>query len=368
MKLVYVVNHSGFFVSHRLVLAERARQVGYDVTVLSPEGDGVNTIRAAGFQWHPYPLDLGVVNPLRDIRTIGALYSLFRELRPSIVHNITIKPVLYGTLAARLAGVPKVVNAIPGMGYLFASKRRAAAWAGIMLYRILMQHPKMRIILQNQDDFDFFVRKGLAPRECMQLIRGSGVDVVKFAPQERPCSHDPVVVQTSRMLGDKGVREFIEAARIVKRDYPDARFLLIGGTFPGNPSSLSEGELRAAEREGAIEWLGHKDDVLPYLHQATIYCLPSYGEGLPKSLLEAAACGLPVVTTDAPGCKEVVIDHENGLVVPVADSVGLARAIKELIADAALGQRLGRCARDTVVREFAVDLILDQQTALYSNS
>ena len=168
------------------------------------------------------------------------------------------------------------------------------------------------------------------------------------------------------MVGDKGVREFIEAARIVKRDYPKARFLLIGGTYPDNPTSISEAELNAAERAGIIEWCGHQTDVLTFLQDATIYCLASYREGLPKSLLEAAACGLPLVTTDTPGCREVVSDGENGLLVPAADASALARAISRLIESPSLAKSLGQRARQRVESEFALDLIVGQQVALYS--
>ena len=364
VRIVFVVTSPSFFVSHRLPLARSARAAGYDVVVATSEGDGVDTIRAAGFQWHPISYDAGGFNPLQDFRTCRSLVRLFGKLRPDIVHNVTVKPVLYGTLAARLTRVPRVVNAISGLGYLFTGDRHILRWFGMVMYRLLMRHPDMRVILQNQEDLTFFTRHGLAPKETMRLVRGSGVDTSAFSPRRREESA-PIVLQTSRMLADKGVREFIAAAREVKKRWPSARFLLVGPLFPGNPSALSKEELEAAEREGAIEWLGYRSDIADLLANTTIFCLPSYREGLPKSVLEAAACALPIVTTDTSGCREVVTDGENGLLVPVADAPALARAIERLLGDPALASRLGQRARERVEREFALDFVIDQQIALY---
>jgi glycosyltransferase involved in cell wall biosynthesis len=223
----------------------------------------------------------------------------------------------------------------------------------------------MRVILQNQEDLAFFTGHGLAPTNTMRLVRGSGVDISAFRPHPRQ-EQPPVILQTSRMLADKGVREFIAAAREVKKRWPLARFLLVGPLYPGNPSALSEEELRAAEREGVIQWLGYRSDIAELLANATIFCLPSYREGLPKSVLEAAACGLPIVTTDTSGCREVVSDGENGLLVPIGDAQALAGAIERLLSDSAFANRLGQRARERVEREFALDFIIDQQIALYA--
>jgi glycosyltransferase involved in cell wall biosynthesis len=367
VRIVFVVAPPQFFVSHRLSLALRARALGYDVAVLTPEGEGVDAIKAQGLSWYPIPFDPGGMNPLRDFRTFSELLRRFKDLRPDIVHNVTLKPVLYGTLAARLSGVPRVVNAVSGLGYLFTGNRRVKRLLGITLYRLFMRHPDMRVILQNQDDVSFFVGQRLASREVIRVIRGSGVDVDEYRPRlhgEGP----PVVMQTSRIVADKGVREFIAAARQVKETWPKARFLLVGPMYPGNPSAIAEEELNAAQAAGAVEWLGYRSDIATLLGEATIFCLASYREGLPKSLLEAAACGLPLVTTDTSGCREVVTDGENGLLVPVADSHSLARAIVRLIADPALAKRLGQRARERVEREFSLDLVIDQHIAIYAES
>ena len=363
--IAFVVNTPSFFVSHRLALAMRARAAGYGVAVLTPDGPGVKAIRSAGLAWYPIPYDAGGMNPIRDFRTFRSLVRAFGLLRPGIVHNVTLKPVLYGTLAARLTRVPRVINAVSGLGYLFTADRRFQRWIGMMLYRLFLRHPDMRVILQNHEDLAFFKRHRLAPANTMRLVRGSGVDMSIFRPRTRERSA-PVIMQTSRMLADKGVREFIGAARQVKKRWPDARFLLVGPLYPGNPSSISQEELDAAQREGAIEWLGYRSDIPELLARTSIFCLASYREGLPKSLLEAAACALPLVTTDTSGCREVVTDGENGLLVPVADSEALAHAIERFLDDPALASRLGARARERVEREFALDVIINQLIALYA--
>ena len=363
-RLVYVVNYPIFFNSHRLALALRARDSGYEVIVISPRGEGVDVIKATGLEWHEMSFDPGGMNPWRDIATIRDLVRLFRQLKPDVVHNITIKPVLYGTFAARLTGVKRVINAVSGLGYLFTSGRPGPRAIGVALYRLFLGHPDMRVILQNREDLTLFEQLRLAPRGTLRLIRGSGVDAQAFIPAPRG-EGAPLVLQTSRMVGDKGVREFIQAAQIVKARRPETRFVLVGPLYPDNPSAFTATQLRMLEAEGAVEWWGHRDDVAAVLQQATVYCLPSYREGLPKSLLEAGACGLPLVTTDTSGCKEVVTDGENGLLVPVADGPALARAILRLLEDPALAARLGGAARERVMREFAFDIIADAQIALY---
>jgi glycosyltransferase involved in cell wall biosynthesis len=364
-RIAFVATPASFFVSHRLALAMRARALGYDITIITPEGEGVETIKAEGFRWHSISFDSGGMNPAQDFRTFSDLVRLFRRIRPNIVHNVTVKPVLYGTVAARLSGVPRVVNAVSGLGYLFTRDRRFRRALGIALYRVLMRHSDMRVILQNKEDVAFFARHRLASKREIRLIRGSGVDINLYKPGVRDHS-SPVIIQTSRMLADKGVREFIAAAREVRKSWPSVRFLLVGPLYPGNPSAISAEELAAAQDEGAVEWLGYRSDIAALLAKTTIFCLASYREGLPKSLLEAAACGLPLITTDTSGCREVVTNGENGLLVPVGDSRALAQAIGRLLADPALARRLGERARERAEREFALDLVIDQQIALYT--
>lgn len=365
-RIIYVVSPSEFFVSHRLPLAEAARRKGFEVTVVTPDGRGVPEIQAAGFEWVKLPIDRGGMNPLNELRTLVFLWRLYKKLQPSIVHHVTVKPVLYGTLAARLAGVPKVVNAISGMGYLFTGGRHLRRTLGTLLYRICLRHPSLRVIVQNREDLELFRAARLAHDDALVLIPGSGVDLNRFRPAgDREKGAAPLVLQTCRMLADKGVREFIDAARRLRPEFPAVRFVLVGAPDPGNPTAVNVRELEAAAAEGIIEWWGHRSDIPEILSQATIYCLPSYREGLPKSLIEAAAAGLPLVTTDTSGCREVVRHEENGLLVPVADSVALAAALRRLLNDAALRQRLGAAARRDAEARFGLHHILEAQLDLY---
>jgi glycosyltransferase involved in cell wall biosynthesis len=363
-RVIYVVNQPSFFVSHRMALARRVRDEGYDVSVITPAGDGVEAIRSAGFDWHPMRFDAGGMNPLRDFVTFLDLLSLFRRFKPAIVHNVTIKPVLYGTFAARLAGIPCVINAVSGLGYLFTGQRVMVRLLAIILYRVLMRHPNMRVILQNREDMAQFRHYHLAPALSLCLIRGSGVDVSNFSPwQARP--GPPIVMQVSRMVGDKGLREFIAAAAMVHATHPQTRFLLVGPLYPGNPSALSEDELRRAEKEGHVTWLGPRSDIAELLAQARIFCLPSYREGLPKALLEAGASGLPSVTTDTSGCREVIRPGVNGLLVPVGDASALAEAIIWLLDEPEEARIMGMRARKEVEQHFSLDRIIEAQVALY---
>lgn len=368
-RLIYVVSPSQFFVSHRLVLAEAARDRGFDVSVVTPDGPGVPEIHAAGFEWIELPVDRGGMNPLRELRTLHFLWRLYRERKPAIVHHVTIKPVLYGTLAARLAGVPRVIDAISGMGFLFTGGRRLLGRFAISLYRLCLRHPDLRVIVQNSEDLALFNKERMAPAGTLVLIPGSGVDIAQFRPRRADGKADcsPMVVQTCRMLADKGVREFISAARCLRPEFPDARFVLVGAPDPGNPSAIDPAELEQAAAEGAIEWWGHRTDIPDILAQAAIYCLPSYREGLPKSLIEAAAAGLPLVTTDSSGCREVVRHEQNGLLVPVGDVEALATALSRLLRDSALRLRLGNAARQDAIERFALNHILEAQLELYRN-
>lgn len=363
-RLLYVCAAADFFVSHRLPLAQAAQAEGFDVHVTTPDdGLGVATIKAAGLTWHHLPIDRGGTNLMREAAAVLFFIKQYRRIRPDIVHHVTIKPVLYGTLAARIAGVPRVVNAISGLGYLFTGERPMRRRLASLLYRLCLGHRDMTVIVQNEEDRAFFVANRLVDPATIVLIPGSGVDLAAF--NQPPDRTRPTVVQTCRMLADKGVREFIAAATQLKPSYPDARFVLVGAPDPANPTSIPVAELDAANSAGIIEWLGHRRDIPTILAEATIYCLASYREGLPKSLIEAAAAGLPLITTDTSGCREVVRDDDNGLLVPVADATALAAAIARLLDDPGLRDRLGRAARFDAIARFDVRTIVATQVALY---
>ena len=368
-RLLFVVNNPAFFLSHRLPVAEAALSRGYHVHLATPPGDSVGRVRAAGIEWHSIRLGRATKGPATEAATLRDLFALYRRVRPALVHHVTPKPVLYGTPVARAAGVPAVVNAISGMGHVFADSGAAARLlrAGVMAgYRLALRHPRMRVIFQNDDQrAQFLARRWVRPDEAV-LIRGSGVDTTRFVPPAAPRDGVPLVMLAARMLWTKGVREFADAARELRARAVRARFALVGDPDAGNPASIPAAQLRAWEAEGLLEYWGHREDMSTVLSAAHIFCLPSYLEGLSKSLIEAAAAGLPIVTTNVPGCRDVVTEGVNGLVVPPADPRSLASALARLIDDGALRERMGAASRQRAEREFSLDQVVDAHLRLYA--
>ena len=363
-RLLIVVNDAAFFLSHRLALALGARDAGFDVHIATPRDEASPRIEAAGLPFHAIPLSRKGTSPAGELRTIAALVKLYRELRPDIVHHVTAKPILYGGLAARIARVPAVVHAVSGLGYVFISNepRARAIRRGIMAtYRLVTSHPNCAVIFQNDDDRRVF---GSAIRtKRIELIRGSGVDLTRFRPTPLP-SGVPVVVLPARMLWDKGVAEFVEAARLVRAPGVSARFVLVGDLDANNPAGVPRERIEAWVKDGFVEWWGMRTDMPAVLEQSTIVCLPSYREGMPKTLLEACAAGRPIVTTDVPGCRDALTGGDYGVLVPARDAAALATAIAELLADRPRLERMAASAA-AAAAQFAVEVVLGRHIALY---
>jgi glycosyltransferase involved in cell wall biosynthesis len=284
------------------------------------------------------------------------------------VHHVTVKPVLYGSIAARLVGGIAVVNAISGLGYAFTSTDAIAAILRPvlrLLYRVALHQARTTTIFQNPDDMSDFVNLGLVKQDQSVLIRGSGVDCAIFQPTPEPTGR-PVVLLAARMIWDKGVGEFVEVARLMKARDDAPRFVLVGAPDPGNPGGIPVAQMEAWSREGVIEWWGQRADMPTVLGQASIVVLPTvYGEGVPKILLEAAAAGRPIVATDIRGCREIVRPDENGFLVPPRDRVRLVSAIDCLLASAELRARFGQAGRHIVETEFSEPMIVQQQLAVF---
>jgi len=368
-KLLYFITEDWYFCSHRLQLALAAQHAGYDVAVVTRVNEHGEAIRRAGIRLIPFNLSRRSINLLSELAMLARLIVLYRKEKPDLVHHVAMKPVLYGSLAAQLSGVPYVVNALAGMGYVFSSDQPMARFLRPVIgkaFRMLLSSGRSRLILQNKDDCAMFVRKRFINRERIRLIMGSGVDTAVFSPTREP-SGIPVVMLASRMLWDKGIKEFVEAARQLKTRGVDARFVLVGDTDPHNPSAIPNEQLTTWHGEGVIEWWGQRDDIPSVLAQAHIVCLPSYREGLPKVLLEAASCGRPIVTTDTPGCREVVRNGENGLLVPVRSTVELSDAIQSMIENPELCQKMGARGREIVVGEFAIEKVISETMTVYKD-
>jgi len=367
-RLLYVVNDPAFFLSHRRPVALGALAEGYDVHVATPvDAETVETIRALGLAHHAIPLSRGGRNPLGEIRGLAALVRLMVHLKPDIVHNVTIKPVIWGGIAARLAAVPATVSAISGMGYVFIAqglRARALRTAVAALYRLALGGRERRIIFQNADDRDAFAAMGLRLDARAEMIRGSGVDLTEFAATPEPAGTVQVLMP-ARILIDKGAVEFVEAARILRAEGVIARFVLAGDRDLHNPASVPADLLARWKAEGLVAFPGHRRDIAGLIRSSHVVVLPSYREGLPKALIEAAACGRAVVTTDVPGCRDAIDPGRSGLLVPARDSRALAAAIRTLVEDPARRNSMGRAGRELAERAFRVESVVAEHLRIY---
>ena len=368
-RLLFLLADAPFFISHRLPIACAAKAAGFEVHVAVPfAAEPVRRMRACGLVHHDIPLRRGARSLWGELHLIAAFARLIRRLRPEMVHAVSLKPVIYGGLMARLVGVPAAVLAVTGLGYVFLRKGVGATLTRALvrrLYRFALAHPNGRAVFQNPDDRDLFVDGGLVAERRVVMIRGCGVDTAVFAPAPEP-DGTAMVVFPARILGDKGAHEFVAAARRLRGDGVAARFVMVGRTDPDNPTDIGEPAIRRWEAEGAVEWWGFRDDMAAVLSQAHIVCMPSYREGLPRVLIEAAACGRPIVTADVPGCREIVRDSENGLLVPVRDGAATAAAIRRLLDEPGLRRRLGARGRKIVLAEFSVERFVAETLAVYA--
>jgi glycosyltransferase involved in cell wall biosynthesis len=365
-KLVFFVTEDWYFRSHRLPLAIAAQTAGFDVALITRVREHAEEIRAAGIDVIPIRMARGGKNPIVELGILRTLVDMYRRLKPDIVHHVAFKPALYGSIAARLAKVPNVVNELAGLGYVFSSpqlKARLLRPIIEVMFRVILK--KYPVIIHNADDRQLLLERKLFEPSRMTLVRGSGVDTVAFSPTpELPGK--PLVVLPARLLWDKGVAEFVAAARLLKQRGVDARFALVGDRDAENPGAVPQAVLNAWDSEGIVELWGWRNNMAAVFRDCHIACLPSYREGLPKALLEAASCGRPLVTCDVPGCREVVRHRVNGLLVPMQNATALAEALEDLIEHPLKRADLGRNAREIVVAEYALDVVNHQKLALYS--
>ncbi|MBI5625237.1 MAG: glycosyltransferase family 4 protein [Elusimicrobia bacterium] len=369
-RLMFVVTEDWYFCSHRLPLAKAAIDAGFDVSVATRVQRHGEAIKGSGVRLIPTCLRRSGRNPITESRAIAELRSLYAAERPDIVHHVAAKPVLYGSLAAKLAGVPNVVNAMAGLGFIFSSQGLRASLMRRFLssaYSWALRGPTVTPVFQNQDDISLFEGLGILPPGKARLIKSSGVDLQRFRAKPEPSlgpGQSPVIILPSRLLWDKGVGEFVEASRIIKERGIRARFILIGDPDAENPACVPVPILSAWRDEALVEWQRWREDMPTAFADCHIVCLPSYREGLPKVLLEAAACTRPIVTTDVPGCREIVRHEENGLLVPSRDPQALADALQTLICSPQARQRFGSRGRE-IAAEFSLERVIDQTLGLY---
>lgn len=371
MKAVLFANTDWYLYNFRRSLAMSLQRAGYEVLLISPPGPYGDKLRALGLRWEPLPMQRRSLNPLREMVLLWHLVGLLRREQPMLVHGFTIKCAVYGSLAARLAGIAARVNAVAGMGYVFTSAQLKARLLRPVvrgLLRLALDGKDARLILQNADDVELFQRAGLVDPAHIRLIRGSGVDCAQFAGVSGRTSGDGRlrVLLASRLLWDKGVGEYVAALRQLRDQGRAIDGLLAGTPDPGNPAAVPESTIRGWVDEGLVTWLGHVDDMVGLLGSVDVVVLPSYREGLPRTLVEAAACGLPLITTDVPGCREVVSDGVDGLLVPVANSEALAQAIRRLQDNPEFARQLGAAARSKARAQFDERIVIQRTMAVYA--
>jgi glycosyltransferase involved in cell wall biosynthesis len=365
-KIVYLVSEDWYFCSHRLPLGIAAQEAGAKVVVATRVNDHRTQIEAAGLRIAPIEMQRSGTNPFIDFATIRQITDLYRREKPDLVHHVALKPILYGGYAAKRTGVPTIVNAVTGMGFIFISNSLFARTARPLIaraQRALMNRANTRTILQNPDDAEMYTKRiGVSP-DHLTIIPGAGVDIDQFAVVPEPFAV-PTAVCVSRMLRDKGIHELVAATRLLHAKGVELRVRLVGPT-DDNPASIPRATLAEWNREGVVEVVGPSKDIAGEYARAHIAVLPSYREGLPKSLLEAAACGRPMVATDVPGCREVCINGETGLRVPARTVEPLAKALERLVLNPSLRQRFGENARHLAETIFAEKIINAQTLALY---
>ena len=362
-----MITEDWFFCSHFLERGRAALDAGFDVAIATRKSTKATLLESLGMQLFPVEFSRRGTNPMVELLTAWRLRRIVLDYRPDVIHNVALKPVVTGSLGELLAGKRCIINAPVGMGYLFTEVRGRTGFLKVLvqlMLKFLLNPAGSRVIIENEDDYRDLLAAGLARSDSTYLIRGAGVDTKANFPRPEP-SGPVTILMASRLLRDKGVREFVEAARLVRATHPEARFLLAGGLDGGNPSSFNNSDIKSWTASGNVECLGHRDDVGALLSNCHIACLPSYREGLPKSLLEAAAAGRPIVATDVPGCRSVVAHGINGLLVPARDADSLAAAICTLIQSPELRAKMGHAGRIRAEKEFAEEIIVEQTLRLY---
>jgi glycosyltransferase involved in cell wall biosynthesis len=365
-KICLVANTDWYLYNFRLALAKALRGMGWEVLLISPAGPYTDGLAGEGFRWIEWRVDRRGLNIWRELRSMINLAKIYSREKPSLVHHHTIKPVIYGSLAARIVKVPAVVDSITGLGYIFtqtgwkASPLRAIVMA---FYRLALKQQKVHLIFENIHDQGFFIENRIIRVSQSSVIEGVGVDIHRFEPQPE-VEGKPLVVMPARLLRDKGVEVLVEAAKRL-RGKNIMRFALVGRTDPGNPTHIDESQLENWAAEELIEYWGFRQDMVEVYRQAHIVCLPSIREGLPTVLIEAAASGRPIVASDVPGCREVVEHNINGLLVPPGDAQSLAEALAYLAVNPALRRQMGAAGRVKAVNRFSDEKIIAETVQIY---
>lgn len=364
MRVILLANTSWYLYNFRLPLANRLREEGHEVILVAPVDSYSARLTQAGFTHISVPLTRSGLNPFQELRSAFRILDVYRQQRPDIVHQFTLKCMLYGSSAASALGVTRVLNSVTGLGYVFSDPPRRRALQALVGFLIWLTARRTTCIFQNPDDQKTFIRKGWATPSSSHLVRSSGVDLKRFSPHPMP-EGPTTVILPGRILREKGVFEFAEAIRRLRERGLVFRAGLVGRTDPGNPASVPEAQLRSWTKTGVLDSWGWEEHMERAYAATHIVCLPSYyGEGVPMSLVEAAACGLPIIAADVPGCREIVRPDENGILISPRDAGQLTEALQLLIESPGLRSRLGARGRQ-IAAEFSSEQVLDETMSVY---
>lgn len=365
-KIIFVYNSASYLYHFRIGLMLAMKEKGWEVIAVSPYDEFAKKIQKSGIIYFDFPFKRKGRNPLSDLWMLIRLVKFYNKEKPKIVHHFTIKPVIYGTLAARICRIPGIVNLVPGLGFVF-SKGGLLQQIVEKMYRFSFSS-RIRVIFQNMDDLNFFVQRKLVNRKQTHLICGSGVNTKLWSlnnyPQDKTSTKITFTL-IARMLWDKGISEFVKAAKTVNEKNPRTRFLLIGDPDRGNPASIPLSWLKKLQSLDYIQWIEHKDDIKSYLIKSSVIVLPSYGEGAPRSLIEAASMSKPIIAADVPGCREIVKNKVNGLLVPKKNAALLAQAMLTLADNPSQRQKMGYASRKIALKSFDERLIIRKTIKIY---
>ncbi len=368
MRIVFLSHVDFNLYLFRLPIMKAMAASGWEVYALCPKGDYSDRFQKDGIIHVDYGIERGSLNPIKEFRTIRNIAEKLREISPDVLHTFTVKPNIYGNIAARLAGTRIVISSVTGLGSFFIEKGAKALLIRTListLYRFIFRW-STAVIFQNRDDMRLFIGKNIVSREKTHLIKGSGIDTGLWQKTDRDAGEVKKVLFVGRLLVHKGIKEFIDAAREVKKHHHEAEFTIAGDYDPGNPYNLPREIMEKAVAEGIVRFVGWQESVKPLFKTNDIFVLPSYREGMPRTAIEAASMSMPVITTDAVGCREVVDDGVNGYLVPVGESRSLAQKISQLMENRELYEKMAENARKKALAEFDIKSIVLEHQKLYT--
>lgn len=370
-KLVIFINDASFFLSHRLPIAKKAKESGYDVHVISSSEPPTDFFKEYGLHYHKIVFSRGGINPFFELIGFFNIIYLLWRIKPDVLHLVTIKPVLYGSLAARVSPVKRVVAALSGLGYIYTSEKKLISWVRKVVslcMKIGFSKKNLEVIFQNKTDRALLVKQSIVEADKTVIIRGSGVEMADYPVLPEPQNDNVIVTFAARLLFDKGIREYVEAASVLADKKLPITFQIVGDIDPSNPTSVTNADLIEWAKRPNIKVVGYRKDIASVFAASNIVVLPSYREGLPKVLIEAAACGRAVITTDVPGCRDAITKDETGLLVPVKDSASLALAIEKLAADSDLRASMGRAGRKLAEDAFTIQSVVQKHMEIYQEA